>query len=199
LTQNQALSALDRLERGVVFVSAAQHVLFANRTAEELFRTRDGLSLEHGELTASNASLTKALRTAISEAVAGVLNPSNTLLPLGRPSGLRALSVLVAPLPRSQARIGLKGAAVVLFITDPERTLVIHVEAIQSLFHLTASEANLVAILVEGASLEDAAERLAIRRETARKRLNTIFQKTDTHRQSELVRLVLISALPLMP
>jgi DNA-binding CsgD family transcriptional regulator len=37
----------------------------------------------------------------------------------------------------------------------------------------------------------EAGERLGLRRETVRSRLKAIFEKTNTHRQGELVRLVL--------
>lgn len=45
-------------------------------------------------------------------------------------------------------------------------------------------------MIAEGTSLESAAEKLNISRETARTELKFVFAKTDTHRQSELVALL---------
>ena len=58
-------------------------------------------------------------------------------------------------------------------------------------FCLTASEAKLACVIARGAPLQIAARELEIPWETARKRLKSVFAKTYTHRQSELVALLL--------
>ena len=58
-------------------------------------------------------------------------------------------------------------------------------------FHLTPSEAKLACIIARGAPPDTAARELKISRETARNQLKSVFAKTDTHRQSELVALLL--------
>lgn len=49
----------------------------------------------------------------------------------------------------------------------------------------------MAAQLAAGADLDAIGKRLGIRRETIRNHLKRIYEKTDTHRQAELVRLVL--------
>lgn len=58
-------------------------------------------------------------------------------------------------------------------------------------FHLTPSEAKLASIIARGASPQIAARELKVSRETVRNQLKSVFSKTDTHRQSELVALLL--------
>ncbi|MGH8596831.1 MAG: helix-turn-helix transcriptional regulator [Gammaproteobacteria bacterium] len=58
-------------------------------------------------------------------------------------------------------------------------------------FRLTPSEAKLASVIARGASPEIAARDLKISRETARNQLKSVFAKTDTHRQSERVALIL--------
>jgi DNA-binding CsgD family transcriptional regulator len=58
-------------------------------------------------------------------------------------------------------------------------------------FRLTPSEAKLACIIARGAAPDIAARELKISRETARNQLKSVFAKTDTHRQSELVALLL--------
>ncbi len=58
-------------------------------------------------------------------------------------------------------------------------------------FHLTPAEAKLACIIARGAPPDIAARELKISRETARNQLKAVFAKTDTHRQSELVALLL--------
>src|SRR5476651_1531553 len=58
-------------------------------------------------------------------------------------------------------------------------------------FRLTPSEAKLACIIARGAPPDIAARELKISRETASNQLKSVFAKTDTHRQSELVALLL--------
>lgn len=57
-------------------------------------------------------------------------------------------------------------------------------------FRLTPAEARLAALLAIGETLENAADTLGVTKETARSRIKSIFQKTDTHRQATLVALL---------
>ena len=61
---------------------------------------------------------------------------------------------------------------------------------LRAAFGLTASEARLAEYIATGGSLEDAATKFGITRGTAAKKLKFIFEKTDTHRQAELVSLL---------
>ena len=61
-------------------------------------------------------------------------------------------------------------------------------------FGLTPAEARLVLRLVAGDSLRSSAKELSIGYETARTTLKSIFQKTGTRRQAELV-IVIIHAM----
>jgi DNA-binding CsgD family transcriptional regulator len=63
-------------------------------------------------------------------------------------------------------------------------------EIIAKTFRLTPSEAKLACIIARGAPPQVAARELKISRETARNQLKSVFAKTDTHRQSELVALL---------
>jgi DNA-binding CsgD family transcriptional regulator len=58
-------------------------------------------------------------------------------------------------------------------------------------FDLTPSEARLVVRLIAGESLRSCAQALGIKYETVRTYLKSVFQKTKTHRQSELVIVVI--------
>jgi DNA-binding CsgD family transcriptional regulator len=58
-------------------------------------------------------------------------------------------------------------------------------------FRLTPSEAKVACVIARGAPPEIAARELKISRETARNQLKSVFAKTGTHRQSELVALLM--------
>ncbi len=61
-------------------------------------------------------------------------------------------------------------------------------------YDLTASEKKLLRELIAGRSLREAADALKITWVTSRNRLARIMSKTDTHRQSELLQLILRSS-----
>ena len=58
---------------------------------------------------------------------------------------------------------------------------------LETRFGLSRGEARLVALLFAGASLRSCAQALGIKYESARSYLKSVFQKTGTHRQAELV------------
>jgi DNA-binding CsgD family transcriptional regulator len=84
-------------------------------------------------------------------------------------------------------------AAVALFITDPDAVVRTDPQHVRGLFGLTPTESKVAIALMQGASLENAAEQLGMRVQTARVHLKRIFGKTETGRQGELIRLLLTS------
>jgi DNA-binding CsgD family transcriptional regulator len=201
LMATNVVAVLDKLPHGVLFVSAAGKVLFANRAADDVLRARDGLILDHGELRASTPPLTSALRASVNVALdtgRSIVVGGRTTISLPRASGRRPLSILATPLPTKRVAFLPNAAAAAIFVTDPERAPVSCSDSFAAQFHLTPSESHLVQCLVDGDSLERAAERLTIRLETVRKRVKLIFHKTDTHRQADLIRLVLTTSIPVI-
>ena len=104
-----------------------------------------------------------------------------------RPSGAKALEVIVSPVPRNNDRIGLSGAAAVLFVSDPESCRKAPFDALRQLYGLTPAEAELAAALAKGQSLTDFAEETGRRVQTVRTTAKLVFAKTETTRQAELV------------
>lgn len=69
--------------------------------------------------------------------------------------------------------------------------------ALEQIYRLTPAEARLAVHLGSGAALPEAAKALGITVATVRTQLRSIFDKTHTHRQAELVILIArLSALP---
>ena len=84
----------------------------------------------------------------------------------------------------------LDGAAVLLFISDPEAKGSTPEEMLIDLWGLTGAEARLAGRLILGESVKTSADQMSVTYETARTHLQHIFDKTDTHRQSELIQLL---------
>jgi DNA-binding CsgD family transcriptional regulator len=99
--------------------------------------------------------------------------------------------VVIRALPVSAAaRSPFLGARALLTLTELAPQPAAQPFDLTQVFGLTPAEARLAALIATGASPAEAAERLAISRETARTQLKAILSKTDTHRQSALVALL---------
>jgi DNA-binding CsgD family transcriptional regulator len=58
-------------------------------------------------------------------------------------------------------------------------------------FGLTPAQAHIALALLDGGGRRDIAARLGISEATVRAHLSQVFEKTDVHRQAELVRLLM--------
>jgi len=100
------------------------------------------------------------------------------------------LHLFVAPL--SIAGSLNPASSIAVFITDPNRKPQSLATILHALFGLTAAEARLASLLAEGNSLVEIADEIRVTHGTLRSQLKSVFQKTDTSRQAQLVRLLLL-------
>ncbi|MFG1339998.1 helix-turn-helix transcriptional regulator [Xanthobacter autotrophicus] len=84
----------------------------------------------------------------------------------------------------------LDGARAILVVTDTGAPRVPAASLLESAFGLTPAESRLALRLVETGDLASAARSLGIMAGTARNQLKSVFRKTDTARQSELMSLL---------
>lgn len=76
------------------------------------------------------------------------------------------------------------------FIINVAARPVVDKTLLKRLFDLTDAEANLATSLVAGDGLESVATDLGISRNTVKSQLQSVFQKTQTQRQAQLVSLL---------
>ena len=107
---------------------------------------------------------------------------------------LLELTVLVLPLHEAAADLGPSPpSAALIVVGDPECTYDISAEVAARFFGLTLAEARVLVDLVNGISLNEMAEARELTRNTLKTQLNQVFRKTQTNRQSDLVKVVLSS------
>ena len=188
---------MDSLYVGVVILDHAGKVIRMSETAKRLLEARDGLQLRAGRLRANMTTEDRDLQKFIRGALEPAGDERNVVprgLSLTKQSGLRNLGVIVRPIRSSQDSAAAASSAVAVYIRDQEANQKVEGELVRQIFDLTPAEAAVVRQLTAGFSLEDAASSLDISRNTARAHLRSIFSKSGITRQSELVRLVLNSA-----
>jgi DNA-binding CsgD family transcriptional regulator len=185
--------ALHSLSVGIVFTDAHGAIIQMNRCAETLFRQNDGLLLTKNGMRAAifqeDQKLQSLLRDAFRTAPAPAVASSSTLL-ISRTRSKGALAVFVTPI-RPSGNFAPEKACAAVFINDPDAKLQPPLRILETLYGLTAAEARLAILLLNGASLTQASEINGSSRNTTRTHLQHLFDKLGVKRQSELVALLL--------
>lgn len=192
--RQSAAELLDRNPAAVLLLDGHKRVIYANRSAEALRSKGDGIRLAGDEILVLHKQDHDRLQGLISQVLSAVTTPGSApggIIRAQRPSGKRPYAILVTPVSHQFPVLTVWRPAVCIFITDPEGQTQLPTARIQSAFGLTEAEARLASLLAGGVELRAAAEELNITYGTARTRLAEIFQKTDTRRQGELVKLLL--------
>jgi DNA-binding CsgD family transcriptional regulator len=185
---------LDRNPAAVVLLDEHKRVVYANRSAEALRSSGDGIRLSSNGIVALRKQDHDRLQGLITRVLSAVTSPGacpGGLMRVLRPSGKRPYAILVAPVSRRYPVLSVLRPAVCIMITDPDGQRPLPSQRVQAAFGLTEAEARLASLLASGAELRSAASELKITYGTARARLAEIFQKTETRRQGELIKLLL--------
>ncbi|CAN7354581.1 helix-turn-helix transcriptional regulator [Pseudomonas umsongensis] len=189
--------AISRLSVATLVLDESGSVLQINPVAQEILARSDGLKLVGGRLEATYPSDNRELQRLIRAAFSPDAPKDAEAMSVTRPSGLVALGVVVESI-RSLDWAEEKGQpAALVYIRDASSKSLASEVVTKQLFNLTKAETALAMELANGLSLEEAAEVLNIRRNTARAHLRSIFSKTGVRRQTELVRILLNSVVAL--
>ena len=184
--------AWDLMPWGFLLLAGDGQVVQVNRMAEKILREGDGLAIQRGRLAARSCGDMARLRALLAGAA---LPPSGSrsggTMPVAR-RGRRPLQLWAMPLPGEDPASPLPepAASICVLVLDPERQVVPPIAGLKALYGLTRAEAELVAGLLRGERLADYCEKIGISLSTARTHLRSVFGKTDTSRQAELMRLV---------
>lgn len=172
---------------GMLLVRPDGTVAFANRAAERILERDDGLRLADGRLEARSRQVNGRLR----EAMTGDGGDGRPVaVTVSRPSGAPDLELLVARLAPGGGPFPAAAGSLV-FVVDPEGGAPGVEDHIRALYGLTPAEARLAVLLLAGRSLSGAARRLGVSRNTAHTQLASVFAKTGTSSQNELIRRLL--------
>ena len=187
--------ALDILGIGLAVCDPFAAVLATNGTAKKILDAGDALQIsESGELctTARNApALADALKRL--EQASGKIKPGSGLnaFLVPRKSGARPITLVVRRIDSPRAA----GSSAQMLIMMLDGTLSVSATSsdLQQLYGFTPGETRLANLLMSGKSPADACDELGIRLSTGCSHLRKIFKKTKTHRQGELIALLLRS------
>ena len=192
LGQNFMAGSLDVLAMPTLLFDENSRVIHTNLSASALLDRSGSLWLDNKYLVTRDAKVTRSLNLELSNAIRASRgnggDPAGVVL-LPRAARM-PLMLMIAPLSLSGASA--RGAAL-LFVFDPEAVPAVTHGVIRKLFGLTEAEAELAVALCSGKTLDDTASERGTSVHTTRSQLKSIFGKTGTKRQADLVSLLLAS------
>lgn len=194
---NDLETTLDQLTSALVMIDATGKTVFVNTGARLILDRSDGICLKNGRLTAQSISENARLREIEVKAILtcnGKTATSPGAMLVSRNAG-RPLQLVASPLRTVIGTMPCKAVAVI-FISDPDQRPAAPVEVLRILFGLTRAESRLAISLLDGNSLSESADLINVGQETVRSQVKSIFQKTGTRRQGELVRLLAGVSIP---
>ncbi len=182
------LSLLDRLSCAAVLIDWRGTVLQLNAGAERLFGAE--VMVRNNRLMAAERKNDERLQALISSCRACPMGvPSiSAPIPIFR-IGRHPLLVQALPVIGNARDLFQRSLAVITFV-EPGSAHPMHSTALRQAFGLTPSESTLAMRIASGESLGEAAAGLGVAKSTVAQRLKSIYTKTDTHRQAELVALL---------
>lgn len=188
-----AAAAIVERGRCAAFIVDGDRVLReANQMAVDLFAKGEAVLARGRRCTLNDRDADARFGRAVDQLARG-LPLDGARLTFRNAAGLWQVTLAALPVPWRATSALLRPRQLVLVLVSDLRA-----EALKqrdhanfaATFGLTQAETRLCARLLEGDSLSEAADMTGITLENARTRLKTIFKKTDTNRQAQLVLLL---------
>lgn len=175
---------LERIGCAALLIDRHGRVGHVNRRAEALFCSEFGVC--NGRLwTAASASLARLDRFVAELEHAKSIGAIPTPVIIAR-GGMPWLLIEAMPVTSASIEI-FDGARAVLVMTDLTHLPVADTAILGLVFGLTGAEARLASAICEGHDINSIAATLGVSRQTLRGQLKTVFAKTGSRRQAELV------------
>lgn len=175
--------ALDSMGQALVLLGKDAKILYASSHAIKILAQDDGLGIVEESFRASleedRHQLSSALSALLERGEASVKLELN----IRRPSGKLPYKLRVNALLDTQQAL--------VIIHDTNTNHMAWYGRLQARFQLTPRECECTMLLTDGYGMAEIAERMNISMQTLRQHLKHAFNKTGTHKQHELVGIVL--------
>jgi len=180
---------LNRLPIGVILVRPDASVVAKNDLASTLLEETGHLLSRNHQLQASSLTNTRALHALIREAVS---TPQHEPKSMSIGEAREETSVWVAASSSIHVSLQSGSAMAAVFIHSPRHQRQIPLAAFAAKHQLSRAETRLAKTMLNGChTLNDAAEHLGLSKHTVRAQMKSIFSKTGTGGQIELMKKML--------
>lgn len=176
---------LANMGHGIIILDNEQNVLEANQSALNNLEKNQLLAIEQGKLISRHAGFNKQLKTELKQTMINSTLKKELPLRLNLPEYENLLLILMPVMPELQSQFDRPVALLIIKENTTENPL--NLSYLQKSYNLSPSETRLTRYLAEGFELKRAAFEMGVSYETARWYLKSVFEKTGTHRQIDLV------------
>lgn len=175
---------LERLQFGVLAMTAERRVLFANGIGERWARRLSPAGKSDG------LALSRPFDEMLRAACDGT-RPVTARAAIARDAGGVVAQVIVLPLPAAHPLADdWQQPAALVVIHEMHQAPPQLADVLRDLYGLTPAEIRLACLLASGMGLPEACEHLHVRRETARTQLKSVFLKIGVGTQAQLAHLL---------
>ncbi len=185
-------AALGTLSTGVILLGPRGQIISMNRAAGHLVAANNGLLASGAGLRAEHGGESARLQELIAGTVATATGSglgSGGAMTISR-HDLPPLAVLVSPVRGIDLDEQYPIRAIV-FVNDPSQRVRPAGTALRALYGLTPAECRVAMLLADGHAPSKIADIVGVGKNTLKSQLASIYRKTGTSRQSQLVRLLL--------
>ncbi len=187
------LEVLDRLQLGVILLGQDQSLWLKNEAADRILEHRDSIGIDHrGKLIGKGATVAKILDDCFSgltgNADLSVPKSVRCRLPRGEVTGVVG-DAYIADISRLNNDELDSRSGFVMILVDPDRSGIVNLTSLASLFGLTRSEAAVCELVVKGYTNNEIADSRNVSPETVITQVKSLFAKTNSHRRGDLVHL----------
>ena len=196
---NALYESMQQLKQGVILFDSLGKPIFINTSAERMIANHPLITLSHQGIDcqshSENVKLDQLLRQTILSRFGKNTSGGGSLLlgQNGNTGQTKPLSIMISPV-HSRENVSLplpSSACAMMLISDMSAEIPAYQAFLTELYGLTPSETRVATSIANGNSLEEIATTNQTSIHTVRNQLKAIFSKTDTHRQTELVKLIL--------
>jgi DNA-binding CsgD family transcriptional regulator len=192
-TRHALLGVLAQGAEGVILLGADGRPVLVNDLAEAMIGAEDGLSLIDGRLATRRPPETRRLQqligTALDRARLSETAVGGRML-VSRPSGRHPYALSVLPAPPIEPFLAAGAIGCVIHLQDLAAVRLPSRDLLCGAFGFTERESDLAVELVRCAGLAPAAALAGMAVNTARTHLQSLFRKTGTASQTQLVQLL---------
>lgn len=191
-------AAMEYLPMGCLLLAGDQRVLAMNARARQLIDAHPSLIRNHKRFEVVPPEAAGRLKQAIQECLAGGKTtgrrPPRSFITLPRPNRLPIILWAAPFMNVCMPDLATGSNLVVLFFYDPEYKIPLSEDYLRETYAMTRAEARVAVLLATGHAVDEIAETTGTTVNAVKFHLKSIYAKTGTHRQSELVARILPSA-----
>ena len=179
-------ASLNRLAHGFLLLDGFGRVLFANSEAERLLAAGRLARGCGGRLSGGTGAAEQSLDDFIRRLI--ILKEASAVQIPGEAG--QGLKLIGAPLPMRRRDFTCLAAVAesMIFVFDEAADPPSPIRLIAEIYGLTPAESRLAEALMAGQTLADYGDLSQLTRNTLKTQLRSLFEKTDTKRQSDLIR-----------